>query len=115
MGKVKCFDVVSELVTEATRQFTPLWKLNEDKYKVLENYCKAVDSLIDEFEGESIDVEIDEISMSVNIALQFYDIVVEAKDHVFYKLSERAMKIRFGQEEDDLTKVEFVFPSLWER
>ena len=45
MGKVKCFDVVSELVTEATRQFTPLWKLNEDKYKVLENYCKAVDSL----------------------------------------------------------------------
>ena len=53
--------------------------------------------------------------MSVNIALQFYDIVVEAKDHVFYKLSERAMKIRFSQEEDDLTKVEFVFPSLWER
>ena len=40
---VKCFDVVSMVVDEANSQFAPLWKPNEEKYKILkqELICKG--------------------------------------------------------------------------
>ena len=59
MAFVNCFDVVSMVVEEATSQFAPLWKLNKESNKILEQYCSVIDSLAEEFGGESFDVTSD--------------------------------------------------------
>lgn len=61
---VKCFDVVSMVVDEATDQFSQLWKINKERYEILKQYCDVLDSLVEEFDGESFNVEVDDISMN---------------------------------------------------
>lgn len=51
MSFVKCFDVVSAVVGEAANQFAPLWKLDDESYRILEQYCSVFDSMSEEFDG----------------------------------------------------------------
>ena len=115
MQSVKCFDVVSMVVTEASNRFSPLWKLDEERYDILQQYCEVIDRLSDEFDGESFEVEVDEIAMTVSIKLECRDMVIESKEHSFYDLVERALSIGFSASEDGNLCVTFVFPSVWKR
>lgn len=115
MSFIKCFDVVSMVVEEATEQFAPLWKLNEENYKILEQYCGVIDSLAQEFEGESYDVEVDEVKMTVKIVLECQEMTIESKTHQFYELAQKADSFGFSATEDSTLLVEFVFPSVWEK
>ena len=112
---VKCFDVVSMVVEEATERFSPLWKVSNERYNILRQYCEVLDSLAKEFDGESFDVEVDEIKMTVSISMECHDMVIESKDHNYCKLAERALSVGFSASEDGLLCVKFVFQSVWER
>lgn len=112
---VKCFDVVSSVVEEATRQFSPLWKLDDEKYTILEGYCGVIDVVSKEFEAISYDVSIDEIKMTVSIVLECPDLVIQKRDHEFYKLARRAQRMNFSVSEDGNLNIEFIFPSLWDK
>ena len=51
MAFVNCFDVVSMVVEEATKQFAPLWKLDKECNRIFEQYFSVIDSLAEEFGG----------------------------------------------------------------
>lgn len=112
---VKCFDMVSIVVEEATERFSPLWKVNDERYDILRQYCDVLDALAKELDGESFDVEVDEIKMTISISMECRDMVIESKDHNYCKLAERALAFGFSVSEDGLLCVKFVFPSVWER
>lgn len=113
--KIKCFEVVSTVVEEATRQFSPIWCIDLDKYATLEQYCRAIDAIAEEFNGESIDIEIDEIKMTVSITVECWDMKLESISHVFYKLAKRSVKFGFSVSEEGNLNVNFTFPSVWKR
>lgn len=113
-NRVKCFDVVSMVTEEATRQFAPLWKENEECLDILKQYCKAIDSLAKEFDGISYDVSVDDIEMTISIKLECQDFEVGSKSHVFCQLAERAVSLGFTAADNGNLFVEFVFPSIWE-
>lgn len=115
MGFVKCFDVVSMVVEEASKQFSPLWELNKDSYNILKQYCSVIDSLAEEFDGESFDVFIDDIKMTVGITLECSDITIESASHNFYKLAQRSNSVSFSTSEDGNLNVKFIFPSVWRK
>lgn len=115
MSFIKCFDVVSMVVEEATKQFAPLWKLNKDRNKILEQYCSVIDSLSEEFGGESFDVAVDDIEMTVTIVMECEDMTIDSKNHKFYSLAQRSNELGFSVSEDGNLNVKFVFPSLWEK
>lgn len=116
MSFVKCFDVVDMIIKEANNRFSPLWKVDEEKFKVLKQYSEAIDKLSEEFEGVSYDVEVDEISMEVSIVLECDEIIIENKNHILYELMKRTIKSVFSVSEDgENLAVKFVFPSIWEK
>lgn len=112
---VKCFDIVSSVVEEATRQFGPFWKLDSGKYAILKEYCNVIDLVSDDFAGISCEVSVDETRMTVSVVLECPDIVIRRRDHEFYKLARRAQRINFSASDDGNLNVEFVFPSLWNK
>lgn len=112
---VKCFDVVSAVVDEATDRFSPIWEINEERYEILKQYCDVFDDLVEEFDGESLDVEVDDISMTIAITMECHEITIESQNHVYYSLAERAKFIGFSASEDGLLCAKVVFPSIWEK
>lgn len=112
---VKCFDVVSMVVEEATSQLAPLWKLNKDKYDILKQYCLTLDALANEFEGESFDVEVDDIKMTISIKMECQDITIKSQTHKYYSLAQRAVSFSFSSSKNGNLVVEFVFPSVWDK
>lgn len=112
---VKCFDVVSMVVEEATKQFAPIWKLNKEKYDILKQYCQVIDDLSDEFDGISYEVNVDDIALTIAITLECQDVVIEKQSHKYYELIQRTNTFGFSVSEDGNLNVNFVFPSVWER
>lgn len=115
MSFAKCFDVVSMVVDEATNQFSPLWVVDKEKYEILKQYCSTIDSLADEYDGESIDVEVNEIDMTVSIILECADVTVQNDNHIFYELVKRACSLGFSVSENGNLNVKFIFPSVWNK
>ena len=113
--RVNCFDVVSMVVDEATRQFEPLWEVNEEKHKILEQYCSALDELAEEFDGESFEVDVDDIKMTISITMECADMTIKSSSHKFYALVQRASALQFFVSEEGLLGVRFIFPSIWDK
>lgn len=115
MSFVTCFDVVSMVIDEATSQFAPLWKINEENYKILKQYCGAIDELAREFEGESFEVEVDDIKMTISIKMECQDITIESQQHRYYDLAQRSVSFGFSVTKNGTMIAEFVFPSVWDK
>lgn len=113
---IKCFDVVNMVVEEASDRFKPLWKVDEEKLDILHEYCDAIDGILKEFDGDSVDVDIDEIKMTISITIECEDLTIESKEHQFHQLVERAVKFGFAKSaEREVMCVNFVFPSVWDK
>jgi len=112
MSFVKCFDVISMVTDEAVKRFSPIWKEDEEKKVILRQYCDAIDSITKEFNMESIEVEVDEITMNISIDLGCDELTIENNNHVFYSLARRAIRFELLAHDDKLV-VRFVFPSIW--
>lgn len=115
MSFTKCFDVVDMVVQEATNQFKPIWKLNNNNYDILQQYCSVIDSLVKEFNGSAFDVSIIEPQMKVLITITCEDLTLKSSNHNFYRLAARADSVGFTVSEDGELNINFVFPSLWDK
>lgn len=113
--KIKCFDAVEMVVEEANKQFSPIWEMNKDNYQILKQYCDVIDKLSKEYEGESYEVEIDDIIMTISITMDCLDMIVDKTNKDFLQIAERAISIGFSTNDDGMLSIKFVFPSLWER
>lgn len=111
---IKCYDVVSMVTDEATAQFGSLWKVNENRQNELKHNCELIDSLSQECGGISYEVDIDDITMEISVAMECDELVVNDKDSVFYKLLERVKGLKFGSTDENLC-IKFVFGSIWDR
>ena len=115
MGFIKSYDTANFVIEDANERFAPLWKPNADKIKIFEEYCQAIDSLVDEFGGISLDVEVNEISMEITISLECEEIVVEKNNHVLYELIKRTIRYGYSVSEDGNLLIKFVFPGIWDK
>ena len=115
MGKIRCFDVLSMVIEEANGRFNPIWEIDNDKLKVLQQYCDVIDVVSDEFEGVSFDVEVDEITMEIKIELECKEIIIESKEHPLYELIKKTSKFGFYAVDEDTICIRFIFPSIWNR
>ena len=114
MGKITCESVVEMVVTEASDQFKPLWKINNESYNILKQYCQAIDTIADDFNGSAYDVTIGEYKMNVIITVTVDDLISERKSDAFRQLVERAVSVRFYPTDGNLN-IQFEFPSIWEK
>lgn len=116
MEIIRCYDVASTVIEEATKRFSPLWKIDEEKLDIFEEYCDAIDQLAKEFDGESFDVEVNETSMEIAVRVECnVPLLIKSQEDIFYELVKRAVRYSFSVSEDGNLLVEFIFPNLWEK
>lgn len=120
MSFVKCFDAVTMVTDESTKRFAPIWVEDSEKKDILKNYCEAIDELAEEFDGETFDVEVDEIDMTISIKLECASsVMVDSQHHKLVQLANRSVRFGFSgattESGNKCLSIEFVFPSIWER
>lgn len=114
MSKVKCFEVVSMLVKEATKRFSLLWQENNQKLSFLRECCFAIDKLAEKFNGNSYDVEINETSMEISVCLECDSAIITQK-YLLYNLTEHTTTFDVSPTDSNKCNVKFVFPSIWDK
>lgn len=115
MSFVKCYDVAAMVIEDANDRFAPLWKINTEKLNAFKGYCNEIDSLSVEFDGESFEVEVNEVTMEVIVALECGEIIIDKDNHILFELAKMAVKYGFSVSEDGNLVVKFVFPGLWDK
>ena len=111
---INTFEIVDEVINEATAQFRG-WKIDQEKYDILKHYCEVFDRMIDDFDAESVDVEVDDIRMTVAITVECTDFTIDESNSVYYELISRSEAFNVSQSEDNNLDLTFVFPSVWEK
>ncbi len=115
MGFVTCFDVVTMVTDEATKQFAPGFRENLERKEILKQYCEAIVRSQKSLAANPSRSCVDDIKMTISIKMECPDMVIQSKNHVFYALSERAISVGFSHGDGDMISIEFVFPSIWEK
>lgn len=115
MSFIKCYDVANLVIEDANERFKPLWKIDQEHLNIFKEYCEAIDSIAKEFDGESYEVEVDEISMDITIALECSEVVIEKNNHILYELAKRTVRYGFSVSKDGNLLIKFVFPGLWSK
>lgn len=116
MSFVRCYDVVSMVTEEADKQFGSMWKINQDKQSLLEDYCDIIDEIAQEFGGVSYEVDVDDITMDISVRLVCGDITIRFEEHNFYQLIQRTKAFGFSVAEDNESLcVTFVFAGIWDK
>lgn len=63
-----------------------------------------------------IDVDIDDIKMTISITIECEDLTIESKEHQFRQLVERVVKFGSSKlKEREAMCVNFVFTSVWDK
>lgn len=72
MSKVQCWDVVEDLINEASKRVKPLYAVNEEKMEYVKNVCKTViQDAADSNDAEAYEVEVDKITMEIRVSVKF--------------------------------------------
>ena len=110
----KCFDVMSKSVADSCAEFGDSWRINTEKYNILREYCDAFDKVFDEFEAESFDAKVLP-DKHILITFNCMDICIDGVNHPFFGLIERAETVNISHVSSDEMKIDFVFPSVWDK
>lgn len=111
---VKCFDVVNDVIRIETDNLNGEYEPDAERVDILKEYCEIIDDLLKEFDGISIEVDVDETTLWINIALEVGDILISKREHEFYELVKRSVTVDFYRDKKSKNLVcRFVFPSVW--
>lgn len=111
-----CYDVVSFSIDAASKTFSPIFVVNNDRLDILKNYCENIDKLSERFGGVYYDTEVDEEDMTIRISLGCHEFEVYDVMDPFCSLVNRSMSFSVSKaEEHDCIELTFIFPSIWER
>ena len=110
---INTFNVLSEVLNEASKQFGGTWKVSQNKLDVLKQYCAAIDLLCEEVDASALETSVDDIKMTISIKVQCPEVVIKTKENLFYMLMSRTVRTDFSQIDGELL-IDFVFPSIWE-
>jgi len=114
MPKIKCYDIVREILDEAAIQFGPQYVEVKEYSDILRQYCEKIDIIADEFDAVSYDVDVDEFEKTISITIETVDLSLDNPNHLFYKIASKSLSVRFSYGDDGYLATTFVFPSVWE-
>lgn len=112
---VKCFDVVEMVADEATAQFGSLLKVDTEKKQKLEAYCKLIDKMVEAFDGESLEVDINDETTDITITLVCAEFETNSETKWFYELSGNAKNICIKSHDSEHVEISFTFCGIWSK
>lgn len=116
MGFVRCYDVTKMVIDEATKRFGAYYNVNEASASSLMSCCELIDRLARRFNGISYEVDVDEETTDITIALTCDEFEVGSPKDDFYKIVAQAKQVNIKPCSPDSSQVQldFVFDGIWE-
>lgn len=115
MRRESCYEVVIDLVTQATKRNCIRYKLNEKMVQQLPGICQSIESVIHENECEYFDVDVYEDTMQLVISIVSEDMVISRKETPrFCDFVRIADFVSFSRPQIDSLRTEFRFDHVWE-
>ena len=116
MSFVTCYDAVSMVLDDAEERFGQTWKLNQEALKRLKSDCKLLDAVVQDFNCDSIEAEVDEESMDLIVTLFCEDMTLEyGRSHPYFKLIQHTDSFGFRNGGEDRLLVFFRFGGIFAR
>ncbi len=116
MSWVKCYDVVTEVTDEATRQFHPTMRENEVAKSALRFLCAWIDTFTEKNDAYAYEVDVDEVTKELTITVECEMFEVDEITDVFYDIVRNADRICLSAIDDINVRVSFTFQlNLWEK
>lgn len=113
-NKVKCFNIVKAVTDEASNQLGSTWTLDVRRFAILKQYCEAIDNLASWCDAEAFEVEVDDILLTISIAMECPEITVDKTTGIFFDLLERSLRASFSTTADTgALVIRLTFPSVW--
>ena len=113
--RFKSFDIVNIVLSKTNEWLGKDFKIVNDKVKVLEQYCSAIDKIIDRNHGDEISCDVNEETLAVLIEFVIEQLSVDdPKNDMFTQLVARSAMFSISNDDGEHIRVSFVFPSLWE-
>lgn len=111
-----CYNEVTSIIFDASKQFGRDYVLQEGKFGRLRDICVIIDELAQELDAEALDVSIDEYSRRLSISIECEEMVLEyGRTSDFFKLIKMVDSFSFSKAGDDLMRVDFNIERMWER
>ena len=113
--KLKSFSVVKTVINNASERFSPEYRLCEDRFEILEDYCKGFDSMIDGLDCTEFSCDVNEEDMTVCVMIAVDTIAEEnPRSGFLQQLIARSLRFSIENTDGENIRLSFVFPSLWE-
>lgn len=114
MEKQTCYTWVENVIEMARDDFAGALVLDEEKFASLRSTCMMIDEMMDEFECESYDVQVEYETQNLVISFSCLDMVMEnGRNHKFFHVAKRATSLNVVPENEDCMTVSFIFGGLW--
>lgn len=114
---VKCYDIVSMVVDEASSQYAPTLTEDEESRSILKEYCEAIDLLYSQYDTISYDASVNDITKNITVKIEcvVFDVasINKTEYKIFYDLVRRSVSVNFFTSKDINTVTVFEFPSIW--
>lgn len=113
MSFMKCFDAVTMVTDEATKQFGSLLQEDADKKLALQESCELIESLANQFGGVAYETEVDDETTEISVGLTCEEFETDATSSKLYELLERAKKVEFKTSDNEHIEIVFTFGGIW--
>lgn len=110
---VTCLDATNMLLDEATERFKPLFNINNSKAEALRKKCVLIDKMVSMFDCDSLDVDIDEITMNISFTFVCEDFEVSRNDVWFINVLKDAKIVEIDRADDLHIKLKIVYSGVW--
>ncbi|MCD7821039.1 MAG: hypothetical protein LUG64_02380 [Clostridiales bacterium] len=102
-----------EVTDEATRQFGYLFHEDQTRKQDLQTCCKHIDNLAERFNGVSYDIEVNEDTMDISIALNCDEFQIEDHSDEICVLMDYTKYVSFKKYAEDVVQIKFIFDGIW--
>ena len=108
------YGIAEMVLQEADERFAPLFTPDRERLDILKQYCSVIDKVLDEHDGSTFEVEVDENDMMIHMefCIDSIEVYNTGKDP-FQQLLQRAVSFRIQHGEEDGVLFHLVFQSVW--
>lgn len=111
--KFSSFSIAEMVIDEANDRFSGKYQIVPERLNILKQYCELFDELIENYDADSFEVEIDDEDLTVHMHLIVDAIECSAQQPQFGQLIQRAMPFCVKTDDGKHLRLSFVYPSLW--
>lgn len=110
---MSCYKDFLEVVDAAKEMFYGTLAPNEERIEELETICDQMDEVAVSFGAPFIDVEMDETSGALILAIEVPEMTIKNRSDVFYELVGQSRSFGFQKLRGDMIRFFVLYDGIW--